>query len=325
MCGRSRHDRLFARFAATGDVHALGEVFDATAPELVRVAAHLLGDREQAGDLVQSAAICSLPNRWTTSPPRSCRSALTGASRWGLGHQRACACSRNVARQRRLSLTSAFTSCWPRSMSRSVTSCCQRPAGCGPAAPAASWSRTPCTCCATASSWTLGRTRPSSAGSSSPSVPTRCAPVRGAIALAGAVDAHVRASGVAEAVVTLASATRRRVLLATDGGSAAGTAMLRATDTSGQSLLIEVNVVSVGKPTDPADSRRRGDVAGRDRWVVRSHRDRQRGRRPARGAPRARTVGDCSAARSGGTPCAPRSTRAGDPLRYAHVALSRSP
>lgn len=74
--------------------------------------------------------------------------------------------------------------------------------------------------------------------------------MRGAIALAGAVDAHVRASGVAEAVVTLASATRRRVLLATDGGSAAGTAMLRATDTSGQSLLIEVNVVSVGKPTD---------------------------------------------------------------------------
>ncbi|HZN40698.1 MAG TPA: sigma-70 family RNA polymerase sigma factor [Planctomycetota bacterium] len=63
MFGRARHDRLFARFAATGDVHALGEVFDATAPELVRIAAHLVGSRDQARDLVQSAFLIAIEKR----------------------------------------------------------------------------------------------------------------------------------------------------------------------------------------------------------------------------------------------------------------------
>jgi RNA polymerase sigma-70 factor (ECF subfamily) len=54
---------LFARFVARGDVHALGEVFDATAPELLRIAAHLVGSREQARDLVQSAFLIAIERR----------------------------------------------------------------------------------------------------------------------------------------------------------------------------------------------------------------------------------------------------------------------
>jgi RNA polymerase sigma-70 factor (ECF subfamily) len=63
MLGRVRHDRLFARFVADGDVHALGEVFDATAPELMRIATHLVGSREQARDLVQSAFLIAMEKR----------------------------------------------------------------------------------------------------------------------------------------------------------------------------------------------------------------------------------------------------------------------
>src|SRR5262245_27588405 len=63
MFGRNRHDRLFARFASRGDVHALGVVFDATAPELLRIATHLVGSREAARDLVQSAFLLAIEGR----------------------------------------------------------------------------------------------------------------------------------------------------------------------------------------------------------------------------------------------------------------------
>src|SRR5262245_45418861 len=63
MFGRARQDRLFARFVERGDVQALGEVFDATAPELMRIAAHLVGSREQAADLVQNAFLIALEKR----------------------------------------------------------------------------------------------------------------------------------------------------------------------------------------------------------------------------------------------------------------------
>ena len=46
-----RVDALFARFCATGDSDALGEVFDRTAPELARIAGHLCADRNAAEDL----------------------------------------------------------------------------------------------------------------------------------------------------------------------------------------------------------------------------------------------------------------------------------
>ncbi|MFY9343059.1 MAG: sigma-70 family RNA polymerase sigma factor, partial [Planctomycetota bacterium] len=63
MFGWPRHDRQFARYVAHGDVHALGEVFDATAPELVRIAAHLTGSRDQARDLVQTAFLIAIEKR----------------------------------------------------------------------------------------------------------------------------------------------------------------------------------------------------------------------------------------------------------------------
>jgi RNA polymerase sigma factor (sigma-70 family) len=63
MLGRSRHDRWFARFAAKGDVRALGAVFDATAPELLRIAAHLVGSRDVARDLVQGAFLIAIERR----------------------------------------------------------------------------------------------------------------------------------------------------------------------------------------------------------------------------------------------------------------------
>lgn len=63
MFGRNRHDRLFARFASRGDVHALGEVFDATAPELMRIAAYVAGSRERAHDLVQEAFLIAIEKR----------------------------------------------------------------------------------------------------------------------------------------------------------------------------------------------------------------------------------------------------------------------
>ena len=52
-----RRDRLFERFRQTGDARALAGVFDLTAPELLRVATHLVGDRATAEDLVQSTFV----------------------------------------------------------------------------------------------------------------------------------------------------------------------------------------------------------------------------------------------------------------------------
>ena len=46
-------DRQFARFRRSGDAAALAQLFDATAPELLRVALYLSGDRQAAEDLVQ--------------------------------------------------------------------------------------------------------------------------------------------------------------------------------------------------------------------------------------------------------------------------------
>jgi DNA-directed RNA polymerase specialized sigma24 family protein len=46
-------DRLFQRYLRTGDPAALGKVFVRTAPELLRVAAWLCGNRADAEDLLQ--------------------------------------------------------------------------------------------------------------------------------------------------------------------------------------------------------------------------------------------------------------------------------
>jgi RNA polymerase sigma-70 factor (ECF subfamily) len=51
---------LFERFRARGDAEALALAFDATAPELLRVARHLAHDRDEADDLVQATYLTAL-------------------------------------------------------------------------------------------------------------------------------------------------------------------------------------------------------------------------------------------------------------------------
>lgn len=56
-------DRQFARFCRDGDAHALGEVFDHTAAELLRVACWLAGHRADAEDLVQRTFLAAIESR----------------------------------------------------------------------------------------------------------------------------------------------------------------------------------------------------------------------------------------------------------------------
>ncbi len=54
---------LFQRFRRRGDPRALGAVFDATAPELLRTALHLVGDAALAEDAVQETFLVALERR----------------------------------------------------------------------------------------------------------------------------------------------------------------------------------------------------------------------------------------------------------------------
>ncbi|HEX6813254.1 MAG TPA: sigma-70 family RNA polymerase sigma factor [Planctomycetota bacterium] len=56
-------DRLLASFQRTGDPRALGKLFDRTAPELLRVAAWLAGNRTDAEDLLQRTFLTVLTSR----------------------------------------------------------------------------------------------------------------------------------------------------------------------------------------------------------------------------------------------------------------------
>jgi len=53
-------DVLFDRFRRAGDIEALGEVFDRTAPELVRIATSLVRDPHEADDLVQQTFLTAI-------------------------------------------------------------------------------------------------------------------------------------------------------------------------------------------------------------------------------------------------------------------------
>lgn len=68
---RSRPDRLFDRFRRTGDPRLLAQVFEATAPELWRVAAHLCRDTHAAEDAVQGSFLTALEARasWDANRP----------------------------------------------------------------------------------------------------------------------------------------------------------------------------------------------------------------------------------------------------------------
>ncbi len=55
-----REDLAFDRFCKSGDPRALATVFDATAPELLRVALHLTRDPERADDLLQSTFLTAI-------------------------------------------------------------------------------------------------------------------------------------------------------------------------------------------------------------------------------------------------------------------------
>ncbi|MEO6597115.1 MAG: sigma-70 family RNA polymerase sigma factor [Planctomycetota bacterium] len=59
----SRIDRHFRRFLRTGDPRALGVVFDATASELLKIAAYLARSHQEAEDLVQSTFVVALERR----------------------------------------------------------------------------------------------------------------------------------------------------------------------------------------------------------------------------------------------------------------------
>src|SRR5690349_9293176 len=56
-------DRAFHRYCRSGDPHALGEVFDRTAPEILRVALWLCGNRADAEDLLQRTFLSAIEGR----------------------------------------------------------------------------------------------------------------------------------------------------------------------------------------------------------------------------------------------------------------------
>jgi len=61
---------LFERFRTSGDVQALGEAFERTAADLLRVARRVSGDRHDAEDLVQATYLTAVEKARTLTPDR---------------------------------------------------------------------------------------------------------------------------------------------------------------------------------------------------------------------------------------------------------------
>jgi len=73
-----RLERLFARFCDQGDAAALGEVFDACAPQLLRIARHVAPDAGEAEDLVQGTFLAAIEKRAGFDRSRKLAPWLTG-------------------------------------------------------------------------------------------------------------------------------------------------------------------------------------------------------------------------------------------------------
>ena len=65
------HEQLFARFRATGDPLALGELFDRTSPQLLSLALHLCGNPADAEDALQATFVVAIDRAklWDSTRP----------------------------------------------------------------------------------------------------------------------------------------------------------------------------------------------------------------------------------------------------------------
>jgi len=84
-------DRLFLRYRGDGDAAALGEVFDRAAPELLRLAMHLMRDAQEAEDVVQATFLAAIEGAESFDDSRLLMPWLTGilARQAGLARRRA--------------------------------------------------------------------------------------------------------------------------------------------------------------------------------------------------------------------------------------------
>lgn len=79
---RETTDALFARFQTDRDADALGEVFERTAPALLRRARRLVRDHRQAEDLLQDTFLVTLSATKGYDPERRCLPYLMGVLHW---------------------------------------------------------------------------------------------------------------------------------------------------------------------------------------------------------------------------------------------------
>ncbi|MEO6709414.1 MAG: sigma-70 family RNA polymerase sigma factor, partial [Planctomycetota bacterium] len=88
---KARLDRLFLRYHRKGDADALGEVFDSAAPELLRLAMHLVRDPSEAEDVLQATFLAAIEGADSFDPSRPLMPWLTGilARQAGLARRRA--------------------------------------------------------------------------------------------------------------------------------------------------------------------------------------------------------------------------------------------